>query len=327
MAKEKLHTPVMCNELISYLELDKAGTILDCTVSAGGHAEAVLQELRPQARFIGIDQDRDALEIAKERLLKRFRNCTLMQANFRDIDAILAKLAVDKVDGILFDLGLSSLQLETAARGFSIKYDAPLDMRMDRSLRLSAFDLVNFLPEVSLSDIIKRYGEDRWHNRIARAIVRERRKSLIVSTRQLADLVRRVTPSRRARLHPATRTFQALRIAVNDELEALREGLKKCVGLLSPGARICVISFHSLEDRLVKHQFRNFTKEGKLNLITKKPLRPMPEEVCVNPRARSAKLRVAEKTEVRNQKTEVRKKFNRKSPFLFSVFCLLFSVF
>lgn len=295
MVEETFHIPVMCNELIQHLKLDKKGTVLDCTVGSGGHADVILREIGPQGRLIGLDQDDEALGIAKNRL-KNFRNCILVQANFRNMDAVLTKLAIDKVDGMVFDLGLSSLQLGNSERGFSIKLDAPLDMRMDRSLRLSAFDLVNFLPEVSLSDILKKYGEERWHNRIARAIVRERKRSMIVTTGQLADLIRRVTPYRYTKIHPATRTFQALRIAVNDELEALREGLNKCLNYIKSGARICVISFHSLEDRIVKNQFRQAAKEGKIKIITKKPIRPTEKEISANPRARSARLRVAEKT-------------------------------
>ena len=294
MPQEKSHIPVMRQELIRYLDLDKGRTVLDCTLGCAGHAEALLRELGPGGKLVGIEQDRDALDAAKERL-KRFNNCILIQANFRDIDIILAKLKIDKVDGIIFDLGVSSLQLDSAARGFSIKLDAPLDMRMDRNLRLSAFDLVNFLPQEGLSDILRKYGEERWHNRIARAILRERKKALIVGTHQLAELIKRATPARYSKIHPATRTFQALRIAVNDELEALREALNKSLDFIRSGARICVISFHSLEDRIVKLEFRNFAKQGKLRIITKKPLTPSYEEISTNPRARSAKLRVAER--------------------------------
>jgi 16S rRNA (cytosine1402-N4)-methyltransferase len=193
MPEKQWHIPVMCKELIGYLRLNKGKTVLDCTVGSGGHAEAILQEIGPQGRLIGIDLDGDALDIAKDRL-KRFTNCILIQANFRDIDEILGTLKIDKVDGIIFDLGVSSMQLETVTRGFSIRQDGPLDMRMDKNLQLSAFDLVNFFPETGLSDILKRYGEERWHNRIARAIVRERKKSMIISTGQLADLVKRITP-------------------------------------------------------------------------------------------------------------------------------------
>ncbi|MCQ9207864.1 MAG: 16S rRNA (cytosine(1402)-N(4))-methyltransferase RsmH [Omnitrophica bacterium] len=285
----------MCKELVNYLNLNKGGTVLDCTVGSGGHAEAILKRIGSGGRLIGIDQDRDALDLTKNRLLKRFKNCTLVQANFRNMDTILVELSIDVLDGIIFDLGVSSLQLDSAARGFSIRLDAPLDMRMDSNLKLSAFDLVNFLPEENISDILKNYGQERWHKRIARAIVRERKKSIIVSTRQLVDLVRRVIPYRYARIHPATRTFQALRIAVNDELTALREGLNKCVGYLKKGARVCVISFHSMEDRIVKRKFRDLAKEEIFQLITKKPIRPTEEETKTNPRVRSAKMRVAEK--------------------------------
>lgn len=286
----------MLDELIRYLKLNRGGIVLDCTVGSGGHAEAILKEIGPQGRLIGTDVDCDTLDIAKDRL-KRFNNCSLIQANFRNIDETLTRLKINRVDGIVFDLGVSSMQLGSLTRGFGIKVDAPLDMRMDRNLKLSAFDLVNFFPEMGLSDILKKYGEERWHNRIARAIVRERKKSMIVSTWQLVDLVKRVMPPRYSRIHPATRTFQALRIAVNDELEALRVGLNKCIDHARRGARICVISFHSLEDRIVKNQFRKFAKEGKLKIITKKPITPTQEEISTNPRARSAKIRVAERTE------------------------------
>ena len=294
MQKEEVHIPVMCAEIVKYLDLGKGGTVLDCTVGCGGHADAILKQIGPSGRFIGIDQDSQALEIARNRL-QGFSNSILMHANFRYIDEILDRLKVSKVDGMLFDLGVSSLHMNSAERGFSIRLDAPLGMRMDRNLRISAFDLVNFLPEVGLADILRKYGEERWHRRIARAIVRERKKSMITTTGQLATLVKRVTPSRYTKIHPATRTFQAFRIAVNSELEVLHEALNKCINYLEPGARICVISFHSLEDRIVKIEFRKFAKEGKIKIITKKPITPSHQESSANPRARSAKLRVAER--------------------------------
>jgi 16S rRNA (cytosine1402-N4)-methyltransferase len=297
MTKDKYcHIPVMCKEVIENLKLSSGNTVVDCTVGCAGYAQAILEEIGPQGKLIGLDRDRQALMIAKDRL-SRFDNCVLLQDNFRNIDQVFENLGITRVDAIVFDLGISSLQLETAERGFSMRLDAPLDMRMDRNLRLSAFDLVNFLPEVSLSEILKKYGQERWHNRIARAIVKERKGAMIVSTRQLADLVKRITPVRHSKIHPATRTFQALRIAVNDELEALREGLHKIVNYLNPAARICIVSFHSLEDRIVKRQFRTWAQEGKFKIITKKPITPSKEEIAQNPRARSAKLRVAEKIE------------------------------
>ena len=295
MEQEKLlHKPVMCNEIVKYLDLKQGQTLLDCTVGCAGHADALLKQLGPKGRLIGIDQDNQALELARARL-QGFSNFVLIQGNFKHLNEILAKLRVKEVDGIIFDLGLSSLQLENGQRGFSIKFDTPLDMRMDRNLKLSAFDLVNFLPEVSLAGILKNYGQERWHNRIASAIVRERKRSLVLTTGQLAEIVKRAAPYSNSRIHPATRTFQALRIAVNDELEALRTGLNKSIDFLKAGGKICVICFHSLEDRIVKHQFRAFAKEGKLRLITKKPLTPSRKEVIENPRSRSAKLRVAER--------------------------------
>lgn len=294
MPREKLHIPVMSREILKYLNLQEGSTVIDCTVGLGGHAETILEEIGPRGQLIGIDLDRDALDEAEKRL-SRFDNYQLVQNNFRNIDSVLAALRISNIDGIILDLGVSSLQLDEPSRGFSFKNDAPLDMRMDKDLQLSAFDLVNFLPQESLADILKKYGQERWHNRIARAILRERKKEAIVTTKQLAQLVRQVVPSRYSRIHPATRTFQALRIAVNDELEALREVLNKCVEFIKPGARICVISFHSLEDGIVKHLFRKLGKEGRIDIITKKPLTPSEEEVGENPRARSAKMRTAER--------------------------------
>ncbi|MFC1699137.1 16S rRNA (cytosine(1402)-N(4))-methyltransferase RsmH [Candidatus Omnitrophota bacterium] len=294
MTKSELHTPVMCREAINYLNLEQGATVLDCTVGLGGHTAALLRQIGPEGRLIGLDQDQQSLELVKNKLNK-FANCSLIQANFRKLDQILIDLGMPKVDGIIFDLGLSSLQLETKIRGFSFRLEAPLDMRMDQQLRVSAFDLVNFLPQEGLSSILRRYGQERWHNRIARGIVRERKKAMIATTRQLADLIQRAVPRKYSAIHPATRTFQALRIAVNDELEALAEGLTKAIDFVKAGGRICVISFHSLEDRIVKHQFRDFAKQGRLKILTKKPIRPEPEELAANPRARSAKLRAAEK--------------------------------
>lgn len=290
----KFHLPVMRKEIVEYLQLNKGQIVLDCTIGAGGHASELLELLGPSGRLIGIDQDQEAIDAAKSRL-SNFNNYTLVQGNFRRIDQILAQLKVDKVNGMIFDLGISSMQLSAPNRGFSFNLDAPLDMRMDKSLQLSAFDLVNFLPEMRLAEILRKYGQDRWSNRITRAIVRERKKSIIVNTGQLVDVIKRSVPSRYTRIHPATRTFQALRIAVNDELGALEEALEKCIDHVAVGARICVISFHSLEDRIVKHQFRKFAKEEKLRIITKRPLRPTDQEAAANRRARSAKLRVAER--------------------------------
>ncbi|MFH1245844.1 MAG: 16S rRNA (cytosine(1402)-N(4))-methyltransferase RsmH, partial [Candidatus Omnitrophota bacterium] len=284
----------MLNELTEYLKLQEGQTILDCTVGCGGHAEAVLKAIGDSGRFIGVDQDKEALKVARDRL-SNFPNSTLIHANFRNIETVAAGAGLDKVNGIIFDVGVSSLHLNSPERGFSIRHDGPLDMRMDKEMKRSAFDLVNFMPEPDLDEIFKKYGEERWHRRIARAIVWERQKTRITTTAQLSALVARVVPCRYGRIHPATRTFQALRIAVNDELEALREALIKCVDLVFPGGRICVISFHSLEDRIVKEQFRNLSREGKLQLITKKPLVPSDQEIARNPRARSAKLRVGEK--------------------------------
>lgn len=289
------HIPVMLNELMEYLRPEEGKTILDCTVGGGGHAEATLKVIGPQGRLIGIDQDSEALKIAQRRL-RNFANVSLIQANFRNIDTVVKVAGIAKVDGIMFDVGVSSLHLDSAERGFSIRHNGPLDMRMDRGMKFSAFDIVNSMPETELAEIFKKYGEERWHRRIARAIARERKKTRIADTAQLAALIVKTVPYRYSRIHPATRAFQALRITVNDELEALREALTKCMDLLSPGGRICVISFHSLEDRIVKEQFRKLSGEGQLRLVTKKPVVPAEQEIAQNPRARSAKLRAGERT-------------------------------
>lgn len=269
--------------------------MLDATIGGGGHAEEILKKILPGGRLIGLDVDKSALKIARENLKGFDGHFKLINGNFRNLDVLLSKEDIKSFDAILFDLGLSSYQIEDAARGFAIKHSGPLDMRMDSNSRITAYDIVNKYTQKELSDIIDRFGEERFHNRIARYIVAERSKRPIETTFDLAKIIHKTVGYRNSRIDPATRTFQALRIAVNDELGALDEGLKKAVAWLDHGARICVISFHSLEDRIVKNLFKGYSKLNILKILTKKPTRPSVEEVFSNPRSRSARLRVAQR--------------------------------
>ncbi len=284
----------MTYEVLDYLDAAPGKDIVDCTVGGGGHARAILERIAPYGRLIGIDADEEALGIARSNLEDFKDRVRLIHGNFRDIDSILSKQDLGVVDGVIYDLGISSFQLEKEERGFSIKLDGPLDMRMDGGLRLNAGYLVNKLRRDELADILRSFGEERYAGRIAKAIVANRPT---VTTRRLAEIVSRAVPVgyRHGRIHPATRTFQALRIAVNGELEALSSSLDKVFDHLKTGGRICVISFHSLEDRIVKNRFRDQAKKNIVKIITKKPLVPKAEEVLSNPRSRSAKLRVAER--------------------------------
>jgi 16S rRNA (cytosine1402-N4)-methyltransferase len=289
----------MRQEVLKFLDPKPNKVIIDCTVGCGGHAQDLLESLQPSGRLIGVDQDEESLSVAKEKLKKFNGMHTLIYGNFKNLVQILNDLKIAKVDGLLFDLGLSSFQLENLKRGFSFKQDGPLDMRMDRRNRISAYDLVNNLHQEEIDQILKDYGQERWHSRIVSAIVNERKRAPISTTTQLTDIVTRAIPRRflmrYRKIHPATRTFQALRIAVNRELEALEGALEEVIPYVAQSGRICVISFHSLEDRIVKTKFRKFSKSGMLKIITKKPLTPSEEEVSINPRSRSAKLRVAER--------------------------------
>lgn len=293
MNEKNIHIPVMHAEVQEYLNLPSGGCFVDCTLGGGGHSKLIASQLGPQGRIIGIDRDRESLHLARENL-GDCRQCDFIHDDFRNIDKILDSLGIDQVDGMLFDLGISSLQLDDPKRGFSLKTEGPLDMRMDQDGCLLAYDLINTLSEHEIALILKDYGQERWHKRIARRIVSKRP---LETTKDLSDIVLEAIPyvSKRERIHPATRTFQAFRIAVNRELESLEIALQKSVGYLKVGARICVISFHSLEDRIVKQRFRFFAKEKRVKLIVKKPLRPQDNEVSQNPRSRSARLRVAER--------------------------------
>ncbi|MGD9014901.1 MAG: 16S rRNA (cytosine(1402)-N(4))-methyltransferase RsmH, partial [Candidatus Omnitrophota bacterium] len=247
MPKTELHKPVMCSEILEYLKLNCGMTVVDATIGCAGHSIKILERILPGGRLIGIDRDRESLEIAKSRLSGFAKAIHLVHGNFCDLDKILTMARVDKVDAIIFDLGLSSIQLSNPERGFSFQLDGPLDMRMDRDSFIQAYDLINNLNEDEISSLLWSFGQERFHNRIAHLLVRERQRSPINSTSQVTNIVMKAVPQhyRFARIHPATRTFQAIRIAVNRELEALDTGIKKAIHLLKPGGSIVVISFHS----------------------------------------------------------------------------------
>jgi len=287
----------MVEEVIDSLNLKHGDVVVDATAGMGGHALRLLEKIAPEGKLIGIDADADALKIAQETLKNFSGSFTLVNDNFRNIDRVLSKENIKGVDAILLDLGLSSYQIEEGSRGFSIKHDSRLDMRMDRRAKLTAYDIINRYSEANLSELIEKYGEERFHNRIARYINEARRKKPIETTAELASLVRRAISFkyRHSRIDPATRTFQAIRIAVNDELGSLEEGLKSAIFWLKTGGKIAVISFHSLEDRIAKNLFKGYAQLGILKLITKKPLTPSRDEILNNPRSRSAKMRVVER--------------------------------
>lgn len=290
------HKPVMSREILTYLRPEPGQVFVDCTVGCGGHAEQILRAISPHGRLIGIDQDLEALKITQGRLENYLDCLTLVHDNFENLKNILEKHEIKRANGILFDLGVSSLQLESKTRGFSFQHNAPLDMRMNQEAMLAAFDFINNLTEDELVKIIWNYGEEPRARKIARLIVQERKKNPIVTTLQLADLISRAISFRGgSRIHPATKTFQAFRIAVNRELEALEKGLETAIGFLTSSARICVISFHSLEDRMVKKIYSQGARQHKVKIITKKPLLASEQEILENPRSRSAKLRVAER--------------------------------
>jgi 16S rRNA (cytosine1402-N4)-methyltransferase len=291
------HTPVLVREVIEFLKCRSGGVYIDCTVGDGGHTEAILKASEPDGRVIGLDQDLRAIEYSRGRLHIFGPRVNLHHESFVDLDAVLDREGVEKVDGILFDLGMSSAQLEEGERGFSFNKEGPLDMRMDQRRETTAEDLINQLDEAALTRIFLEYGEERWAKKISRVIIQERARSRITTTSGLVQVVVKAVPRgyQRYKIHPATRVFQALRIAVNDELTALRQGIQAAIRRLMSGARLCMISFHSLEDRIVKHDFREEQRQGRLKVITKRPVMAGAEERSVNPRSRSAKLRVAER--------------------------------
>jgi len=289
-----VHRPVLLRAVIEGLALKPGAVVLDATLGLGGHAEQLLQAVGPQGRLIGIDRDSEALELGRRRLSIFGEQVITFHGRFGELEKILDQAGFRTLDAALFDLGVSSLQLEKADRGFSFAREGPLDMRMDSGEGTTAADLVNRTPQRDIEQIIRSYGEERWAGRIARAIVRGRPFS---TTTGLAETIRRAVPAgaRHGRIDPATRTFQALRIAVNQELEELSAGLLQAIGRLNPSGRIAVLAYHSLEDRIVKVCFREQARAGVLRLITRKPMRPSPEETAENPRSRSACLRIAER--------------------------------
>lgn len=295
--EQKFHIPVMLKEVVEYLNLKPGQVIVDGTMGTGGHSEAILERIMPSGKLIGIDRDQDSLEVAKARLSNFGDACKYIYANFIDIDTVLAANKIKKIDGLVLDLGISSFQLNDPKRGFSFQNEGPLDMRIDRNSHVSAYDLVNNLNEEEISSLLWHFGQERMANRIARFLVRERERHSIDTTTQLSEVVMKAMPYkyRFHRIHPATRTFQAMRIAVNRELETLEQVLNKAINILNKGARICVISFHSLEDRIVKLSFRKAASVGLVKIITPKPLVPQEDEVRQNSSSRSAKFRVAER--------------------------------
>jgi len=282
------HIPVLSKEVIEFLNVKKCKSLVDCTLGGGGHSENIKTQ-NPKSKLIGIDLDREALEAAKKHL-KQFKNIEYVNGNFKDLGKIVKK----PVDGILFDLGISSYQIDEPSRGFSFQKDGPLDMRMDKEQALNAQDLINDDSAEELSRIFWQYGEEKFSRRIAKAIVKERENREITTTFQLKEIIEKAIPTWRKR-ESVSRIFQALRIAVNGELENLKTALQAAVQLLNPGGRLVVIAYHSLEDRIVKHIFKKAQLEKSLKILTKKPLTPSAEEIVSNPRAKSAKLRAAEK--------------------------------
>ncbi len=305
------HVPVLYDEVISGLNIKPGGIYADGTLGGGGHASGVCSRLGPEGLFIGIDRDRDALAAASERLKKYSCRKIFIHSNYTDIKEILEQNGVSYIDGAMLDLGVSSFQLDEESRGFSYMHSAPLDMRMDQDAAFSAYDVVNGYSRDDLARIIREYGEERFASRIAGSIVRERGKAPIETTGQLSDIIKSAMPAaaRRDGPHPAKRTFQAIRIEVNDELEGLKTAVDSFIDVLAPGGRLCIITFHSLEDRIVKQSFASREnpctcppglpcvcgRKPEVKRVNKKPVLPSADELENNPRARSAKLRVAEK--------------------------------
>ena len=306
------HISVLLDETIDGLDIKPDGIYVDGTLGGGGHSYEILKRLSPKGRLIGIDQDGEALKAAGERL-KEFENqITLVRSNYCEIDKVLKELNVEKVDGILLDIGVSSYKLDNLERGFSYKSDAPLDMRMDTRQELTAADVVNTYSENELFKIIKDYGEDKFAKNIAKHIVLARKEKPLETTKELSEVIKRAIPMKVQAKggHPAKKTFQAIRIEVNQELTVLKESIDKMIDLLKPNGRICIITFHSLEDRIVKTKFRenenpctcppNFPvcvcgKKSKGKVITRKPIIPSEDEIEENKRAKSSKLRIFER--------------------------------
>ena len=302
-----VHVSVLLDEVIEGLQARQGGDFVDCTIGLGGHAAAILKKISPSGRLLGIDADPEAIRVSQYKLSDYGEAITLVNDNFVNLEAICKRYQFHSVDGIFFDLGVSSLQLDTAERGFSFHLDAPLDMRFDHGQELTASDIVNSFSEQELAKLIGKYGEERYSRRIARHIVQNRP---IAATVELARLIEQISGGKRAKIHPATRTFMALRIAVNSELQNLELALKQTIDLLRTGGRLVVISYHSLEDRIVK-QFMRYAASScicppgtvicrcghvpTLKLISRKVIKPTSLEIESNTRCRSAKLRIAER--------------------------------
>jgi 16S rRNA (cytosine1402-N4)-methyltransferase len=317
------HVPVMREAVMGFLGCHAGGVYVDGTVGGGGYAEAILQASAPDGVLIALDCDAEAIARAQERLASFQNRLFLVQANFADLPHILEKLGQGPVDGIVVDLGVSSFQITDSSRGFSFMLDGPLDMRMNRNLPQTAADLVNTLSERDLTRLIRDLGEERWASRIAHAIVLRRQFGPFTTTLELAEEVQKIVPKSRDsfRIHPATRTFQALRLAINRELESLEQFLARVLDLMKPGGKLCTVAFHSLEDRIIKHSFREWAKsctcpkdiprcqclgQPLVKLLTRRPMRPDQGEIERNPSARSARLRAAEKwKKERNRLEEV----------------------
>ncbi|MDI3310602.1 MAG: 16S rRNA (cytosine(1402)-N(4))-methyltransferase RsmH [Thermoanaerobacterium sp.] len=303
------HESVLLEETIEYLKIKPDGIYVDGTLGGGGHSHEILRRLN-KGRLIAIDRDMDAIKAASTKL-KDFKNVTYIHDNYKNIKDVLKTCGLKSIDGALLDLGVSSYQLDEAQRGFSYMHDAPLDMRMDRESDLTAEYVVNNYSEDEIAKIISDYGEELWAKRIAKFIVEERSKKPIKTTFQLVDIIKKAIPAskRRTGPHPAKRTFQAIRIEVNEELKGLGDAIADFVGVMNPGGRIAIITFHSLEDRIVKNTYKKLEdpctcpknlpctcgKKPVIKIVTKKPVIPSEDEIKVNPRSRSAKLRVAEK--------------------------------
>ena len=308
------HKSVLLKETIEGLNVRKGKIYLDGTLGGAGHSYEILKKLHGTGLLIGIDQDQEALKAARERL-SEFKNVEYFNLNYIDFEKALDELGIEKIDGVLLDIGVSSYQFDNPERGFSYRFEAPLDMRMDKSLEISAKDIVNTYSEDEIAEIIREYGEEKWASRISKFIVQERKNKKIDTTFELVEIIKNAIPAgaRRNGPHPAKRTFQALRIEVNKELDVLKNSIDKFVHRLNPGGRIAIITFHSLEDRIVKNSFKYLEKDcicpptspictcnkkREIKIITRKPITASEEELKENNRSHSAKLRIAEKLEV-----------------------------
>jgi len=290
------HRPVLLEEVMEFLKIGKTSTVIDGTFGGGGHAGEICRRLSREGLLVGIDRDWETLEETKKHFDPGDAQVAFFNGNFIHMKEYLSSCGRASADAVLLDLGISSIQLNNPERGFSFKADGPCDMRMDRRESVSAEMLINDLSEADIQNIIHKYGEARFARRIARGICRQREKERIVSTAQLRDVILKVLPPyyRHMRKDPAQAIFQAFRIAVNHELDMIETGIDEAIGLLNPGGRLCVISFHSLEDRIAKLKLRHYRENNRVTVLTKKPVTPREKEIVENPRARSAKLRAAE---------------------------------